>query len=90
MSLGMAFPIVLRSYQADQHLIIISRNVTRRNLVCLSIQKLYGAPGVKPDVQRIKAYESYTLEHCENFKLSRMLQVTVSRCSDSLHCLFSF
>ena len=65
-----------------QHLIIISRNV--------SLQKLYGAPGMKPDEQQIEAYESYTLEHCENFKLSRMLQVTVTRCSESLHCLVSF
>lgn len=41
--------------------------------------ELYGAPGVKPDEQRIEAYESYALEHCENYKLSRILQVTVTR-----------
>ena len=56
----------------------------------MSLQELYGAPGVKPDEQQIAAYESYTLEHCESFKLSRMLQVTVARCAESLHCLFTF
>ena len=44
---------------------------------------------MKPDEDRIKAYESYTLEHCENFKLSRMLQVTVTRYSESADSFFN-
>ncbi|XP_078372030.1 capsule biosynthesis protein CapA-like [Oculina patagonica] len=41
--------------------------------------KLYGRFGMKPNKHLIKAYESYTLGNCENFKLSTMLQVTVTR-----------
>ena len=44
-------------------------------------QKLYGRLGMKPDKHLIKAYESYTLGNCGNFKLSTILQVTVTRCS---------
>lgn len=60
----------------------------KTDIVIISSQKLYGAPGVEPDKERIKLYESYTFEHCENLKSSRMLQVTVTRCSELGTCLF--
>ena len=51
-------------------------------------QNVYGRFGKKPDKQLIKKYEHFALGNCDALKLSRMLKVTVSRYSATLHLIF--
>ena len=51
-------------------------------------QNVYGRFGKKPDKQFIKKYEQFALGNCDALKLSRMLKVTVSRYSATLHLIF--
>ena len=50
-------------------------------------QNVYGRFGKKPDKQLIKKYEHFALGNCDALKLSRMLKVTVSRYSATLHLI---
>ena len=51
-------------------------------------QNVYGMFGKKPNKQLIKKYEHFVLGNCDALKLSRMLKVTVSRYSTTLHLIF--
>ena len=54
----------------------------------ISFQNVYGRFGKKPNKKLIQEYEQLALGNCDALKLSRMLKVTVSRYSATLHLIF--
>ena len=54
----------------------------------ISFQNVYGRFGEKPNKKLIQEYEQLALGNCDALKLSRMLKVTVSRYSTTLHLIF--
>ena len=52
-------------------------------------QNVYGIFGKKSNKKLIERYEHFALGNCNALKLSRMLKVTVSRYSTTLHFNFS-
>ena len=54
----------------------------------ISFQNVYGRFGEKPNKKLIQEYEQLALGNCDALKLSRMLKVTVSRYSATLHLIF--